>query len=118
MVPVTLQSDSVHIAAEALAIAPSLRGWAFIAGGILPVISLVQGHRAPVIENYEVRLAALPAMDGTVRVFAFDFHLGTQLGRNWLDLRIPQIQFERPDVVVLGGDNRRARWLLRKPSVV
>lgn len=86
-------------------IAPSLRGWALIAGGILSMIALVQGHRSPVIEDYEVRLAALPAeMDGTVLVLASDFHLGTQLGRNWLELRIQQIQSKRPDIVVLGGD--------------
>ncbi len=85
--------------------APALRGWALVAGGLLSVVALVQGHRAPVIENYEVRLAGLPAaMDGTVLVLASDFHLGTQLGQNWLEARIRQIQAQRPDIIVLGGD--------------
>ena len=62
--------------------APVLRGWALVAGAVLSVVALVQGHRAPVVANYEVRLAGLPVeMDGTVLALASDFHLGTQLGR-------------------------------------
>jgi hypothetical protein len=33
-----------------------------------------------------------------------DFHLGTLLGKNWLATRIDQIQTQRPDIIVLGGD--------------
>ena len=85
--------------------APALRGWALLAGVLLSVIALVQGHRAPVVANYEVRLAGLPAeMDGTVLVLVSDFHLGAQLGKDWLEARIRQIQAERPDLVVLAGD--------------
>jgi uncharacterized protein len=85
--------------------APALRGWALLAGALLSLIALVQGHRAPVIDNYEVRLAGLPAeMDGTVLVLASDFHLGAQLGKDWLEARIRQIQAERPDIVILAGD--------------
>ena len=66
---------------------------------------MVQGHRAPVVKDYEVRLAGLPAeSDGTVLVFASDFHLGTLLGADWLAARIEQIQAQRPDIIVLGGD--------------
>jgi uncharacterized protein len=86
-------------------VAPSLRGWALVAGGVLGVIALVQGLRAPVVESYEVRLAGLPASsDGTVLILASDFHLGTLLGKDWLAARIDQIQTQRPDIVVLGGD--------------
>lgn len=85
--------------------APSLRGWALFAGGFLSVIALVQGHLAPVVENYEVRLAGLPSqMDGTVLVLASDFHLGTQLGKTWLEARLRQIEMQQPDIIVLGGD--------------
>lgn len=85
--------------------APSLRGWALLAGGFLSVIALVQGHRAPVVENCEVRLAGLPSqMDGTVLVLASDFHLGTQLGKTWLEARLRQIEAQQPDIIVLGGD--------------
>lgn len=83
----------------------SLRGWALLAGGVLSVVAAVQGYRAPVVQNYEVRLAGLPAeSDGTVLVFASDFHLGTLLGKDWLAARIEQIQAQRPDIIVLGGD--------------
>jgi uncharacterized protein len=85
--------------------APALRGWALLAGALFSLIALVQGHRAPVVDNYEVRLAGLPAeMDGTVLVLASDFHLGAQLGKDWLEARIRQIQAERPDIVILAGD--------------
>ena len=85
--------------------APALRGWALLAGVLLSIIALMQGHRAPVVDNYEVRLAGLPVeMDGTVLVLASDFHLGTQLGKDWLEARIGQIQAECPDIVVLAGD--------------
>lgn len=85
--------------------APSLRGWALVAGGVLCVIALVQGLRAPVVQSYEVQLAGLPAeSDGTVLVLASDFHLGTLLGKDWLAARIDQIQDLRPDIIVLGGD--------------
>jgi uncharacterized protein len=85
--------------------APSLRGWALLAGGLLSSIALVQGHRAPVVQNYEVRMQDLPAdRDGTVLVYASDFHLGTMLGKDWLAARIDQIQAQRPDIIVLGGD--------------
>ena len=77
----------------AIAFAPSLRGWALVAGGVLCAIALVQGLRAPVVQNYEVQLAGLPASsDGTVLILASDFHLGTLLGKDWLAARIDQIQ--------------------------
>jgi uncharacterized protein len=86
-------------------IAPSLRGWALVAGGVLSAIALVQGLRAPVVQNYEVQLAVLPASgDGTVLILASDFHLGTLLGKDWLAARIDQIQAQRPDIIVLSGD--------------
>jgi len=85
--------------------APALRGWALAAGGILSVIALVQGMRAPVIRSYEVRLPGLSAeMDGTVLVAMSDLHLGALLGRRWLAARVAQVQAQRPGLVVLLGD--------------
>ena len=44
---------------------------ALVGGGVLSAIALVQGLRAPVVQNYEVQLAGLPASsDGTVLILA------------------------------------------------
>jgi uncharacterized protein len=85
--------------------AVKLRAWALVAGGVLCVIAFAQGLRAPVVQNYEIGLAGLPPeSDGTVLVLASDFHLGTLLGKNWLSARIEQIEAQKPDIIVLGGD--------------
>jgi len=85
--------------------APVLRGWALVAAGVLSVIALVQGLRPPVVRDYEVRLAGLPAnLDGTVLVALSDLHLGSLLGERWLAARMAQVQTLRPDIVVLLGD--------------
>lgn len=85
--------------------APSLRGLALVAGGVLSVIALVQGLRPPVVQSYEVRLAGLPdEMDGTVLVAMSDLHVGSLIGERWLAARIAQVQAESPDLVVLLGD--------------
>ena len=86
-------------------LAPSLRGWALLAGGALCVVALVQGLRPPAVVHYEVRLAGLPpGLDGTVLVAVSDLHLGSQLGERWLDARVTQILAQRPDLVVFLGD--------------
>ncbi len=86
-------------------LAPSLRGWALVAGGALSVIALVQGLRPPAVQSYEVRLPGLPSeMEGTVIVAMSDLHLGSLLGERWLAARIAQVQAQRPDLVVLLGD--------------
>ena len=85
--------------------APLLRGLALIAGGVLTLVGLVQGMRPPFVQEYEVRLSGLPhEMDGSVLVAMSDLHLGTVLGRQWLDARIAQVHAEHPDLVVLLGD--------------
>ena len=84
---------------------PSLRGCALVAGMVLSATALVQGFRAPVVEQYEVRLNGLPdALDGSVVVGVSDLHVGSLLGPDWLADRIAQIQAEKPDLVVLLGD--------------
>ncbi len=86
-------------------LAPSLRGWALVAGCLLSAVALVQGLRPPIVQSYEVRLPGLPPeRDGTVLVALSDLHLGSLLGPRWLSARVSQIQAERPDMVVLLGD--------------
>ena len=86
-------------------LAPVLRGAALVAGGVLAVLALIQGLRAPVLQSYDVYLDDLPAkLDGTVMVVLSDLHLGAVLGERWLAARVGQVQAERPDVVVLLGD--------------
>lgn len=85
--------------------APVLRGWALVAGAALSAIALVQGHRAPVVSSFEVRLDGLPeALDGTVVVALSDLHLGRLLDGDWLAARVAQVAAEKPDLVALLGD--------------
>lgn len=83
----------------------SIRGWALLAGVGLTVVAVVQGNRAPVVRDYEVRLAGLPAeRDGTVLVFISDLHAGSLLGERWLTARIAQVSALRADAIIVGGD--------------
>ncbi len=85
--------------------APCVRFCAFVGGLSLSMFALVQGFRDPIVHAYEVQVPALPpSSDGRVIIFASDFHLGTMLGQEWLRARINQIEAERPDVIILGGD--------------
>jgi predicted MPP superfamily phosphohydrolase len=86
-------------------LAPRVRGWALLAGAALSILALVQGLRSPVVQRYEVRLPGLPPeLDGTVLVALSDLHLGSLLGRPWLEARVAQVQAEQPNLVVLLGD--------------
>ena len=84
---------------------PALRGGALALAGALAVIAVVQGTRAPVVRDYEVRLAGLPRdADGTVVVAISDLHLGTLIGERWLAARARQVADLRPDAIVVLGD--------------
>jgi uncharacterized protein len=86
-------------------IVPSLRGWALVAGAALCVVALVQGLRPPVVEKYEVRIPGLSnEMDGMTMVAMSDLHLGSILGKRWLEGRVAQVQALRPNLVLLLGD--------------
>jgi predicted MPP superfamily phosphohydrolase len=86
-------------------LAPSLRGWALIVGGVLSVIALVQGLRPPVVQNYEVHLPGLSnEMNGKVLVAMSDLHIGSLIGKRWLAARVAQVREAQPDLVVLLGD--------------
>jgi uncharacterized protein len=84
---------------------PAVRAWALVAGGVLAAIAVVQGLRAPAVSEYEIAMPGLPAeRDGTTLVFISDLHLGTLVGKAWLDARIGQIGALRPDAIIIGGD--------------
>lgn len=83
----------------------TLRGWAALAAGALALVALFQGLRPPVVRDCEVRLAGLPPeRDGLVLVAVSDFHLGTLLGRRWLERVVHRIDDAKPDLVVIAGD--------------
>jgi hypothetical protein len=69
--------------------APSLRGLSLVAGGGLGAVALVQGLRAPVVQNHEVQLAGLPASsDATVLILASDCECS---GERWISVVIVKI---------------------------
>lgn len=85
--------------------APKLRGWALAAGLLLSVFGLIEGHRPPVVETYQVELPGLsPELNGIRIAAVSDLHLGLQRGPGWLAARIKQIEAEKPDMFVLVGD--------------
>jgi hypothetical protein len=86
-------------------LAPALRGWALLVAVALAAVGLVQGLRDPVVTNYEVRLAGLPSSrDGLVLVELSDMHLGTLIGRKWMERQVQRVNAMRPDLVVVDGD--------------
>jgi predicted MPP superfamily phosphohydrolase len=85
--------------------APLLRGWAMLGAGVLAVIGLVQGIRAPVLRDYEVQLAGLPKdYDGLVLVEISDLHLGTLLGQRWAERMVQRVNALKPELIVVDGD--------------
>ncbi len=86
-------------------LAPSLRGWALAAGAALSIVAVGQGMRAPVISTYHVHLPSLPAtMENTVIVALSDLHLGSLIGKRWMEKRIAQVRDQKPDLILLVGD--------------
>lgn len=85
--------------------APTLRGGALVAGGLLSSLAIVQGLRTPAVVSYEVGLPSLPlGLDGKVLVAMSDTHLGALAGERWMAARIAEVQALNPDLVVFLGD--------------
>ena len=83
----------------------TLRGLALIVAWIFAGIGLVQAQRDPVLRDYEVELAGLPASrDGLVLVQISDCHLGTLIGRKWLERLVDRVNLLRPDIIAIVGD--------------
>lgn len=86
-------------------LATTLRGIAVVVGMLLSVLAVMQGLRPPVVKDYSVSLAGLPAHMAGKRIVAMtDMHLGAQLGLAWLTDRVDQVLSLDPDMVVLVGD--------------
>jgi hypothetical protein len=86
-------------------LAPMIRGWAVIVAFLLSAVAFVQGMRPPVVTRCEVRLAGLPKeCDGMVLVAVSDLHLGTMIGRPWMEGLVAQLDELKPDAVVIVGD--------------
>ena len=86
-------------------LAPTLRGWALVAGAVLSIVAVIQGLRAPVVTTYHVHLPALPvSMENTTIVALSDLHLGSLIGERWMEKRIEQVREQKPDLVFLLGD--------------
>jgi uncharacterized protein len=92
-------------------LAPALRGWALLAGGVLSVLAAVQGLRPQVVQEYGVYLPGLPvSMENKVLVAMSDLHLGPLHGAEWLEARAAQVRALQPDLVVLVGDLLEGHW--------
>jgi predicted MPP superfamily phosphohydrolase len=85
--------------------APWIRAGCVSGGLSLGLFAIWQGSRPPVIREYEVHLAGLPRdREGLKLVHLSDLHLGTLLGRSWLEQLVAKVNSLRPDLVVIVGD--------------
>ena len=85
--------------------ATELRSGALLLAGILFIIGIIQGSRAPVVRDYEIRLAGLPPeRDGLNLVAISDLHLGTLKGERWLTKLLGRVNGLQPDLAVIVGD--------------
>ena len=83
----------------------TIRSGAVMVAVALAVVAVIQAFRPPVVRDYEIQLAGLPAeRDGLVLVQVSDLHLGTLLGRRWLADLQHRVQRLKPDVIVFVGD--------------
>jgi uncharacterized protein len=86
-------------------VSPQLRGVALLLAGILSAIGIVQGAWAPVVRDYEIRLAGLPPEREALSLVAIsDLHLGTLKGERWLTKLIGRVNELKPELVVIVGD--------------
>jgi hypothetical protein len=100
-----LAPASGRLASLAAATAADLPAAAVALALLLGAIGAVQNARGPAVVRHEVALAGLPAeRDGTVLVAVSDLHVGSLLGRRWLERRRAQIAGQRPDAVLVVGD--------------
>jgi len=85
--------------------APTIRGWALVAGLVLSGIAFVQCLRPPVVDNFDVTMPGLPhELDGRTIVAVADLHLGPTISAGWAEARVRQINKLNPDMVLVLGD--------------
>ncbi len=86
-------------------LAPVARTVATAVALVLAAVALVQGTRAPVVEEVTVVSPRLPAAhDGLRLVQLSDLHVGALLNSRWLRSVVAQVQSLKPDAVVITGD--------------
>ncbi len=80
--------------------------WAAIGvAAAMSLAALLQGTRAPVVGEHEVRVAGLrPELDGLVIAQISDLHLSRLLGRRWIAERVAQVEALAPDLIAVTGD--------------
>ncbi|WP_028313664.1 metallophosphoesterase [Desulfatibacillum aliphaticivorans] len=84
---------------------PGLRTAAFICASILSAAAMFQGMRPPVISEHEVVMPGLPAeADGLTAAVISDTHLGSLVGKGWMEKRVEQIHAMEPDIIFAVGD--------------
>ena len=73
--------------------------------GVLSVVAIVQAARGPIVREHAVKIRQLrPEHEGLRIVQLSDLHVGTILGRGWLEARLAQVAALRPDLIVVTGD--------------
>lgn len=83
----------------------------------LGLLAMAQGHRDPVVTDYELTLERLPAgLNGTKVVAISDLHLGSILGERWLTRLVARVNDLQPEAIlavgdIVDGDFRRVRHL-------
>ncbi len=81
------------------------RKLAVIVGLVLSIFAVFQGLRGPRVVRYEAKIQGLaPSFDGLRIVQISDLHLGSLLGRRWLEARVEQVEALRPDLLFVTGD--------------
>lgn len=85
--------------------AATVRTGAAILAGLFAAIGLIQGLSPPVVRQYEVRLARLPReRDGLRLLVLSDLHLGSIIGRRWIEKLARRVNALKPDVIAIAGD--------------
>ncbi len=85
--------------------APRLRAAAAVAALLAAAWAFAEGARCPRVVRYRVEMAGLPASLQGLRVVQLsDVHLGTLLGRRFLEHLVGRVEELRPDLLVITGD--------------
>ncbi len=85
--------------------APGIRAGAAVLALLAAGWAFVEGNRCPRVVRHRVELAGLPAeRDGLRIVQLSDVHLGTMLGRRFLEHLVERVEELEPDLLVITGD--------------
>jgi uncharacterized protein len=91
---------------------------AVAAAGVFSVVALVQGLRAPEIQEHVVTVKGLRAEYDGLRIAQLsDLHVGPFLKSRWVEERVAQVEALRPDLVLVTGDLVEQDAALAEPAV-